>query len=133
MEEKKLYTELYTPLQSLNNLRYNYFQGLRNADETLEHLWFDLVENSIKEGESWERDYFELKDKYDQLDGAFDDIQDSSVLEHQAIAIIKEKYVDISAILSSSSFETYCFLIEGFGHINHLTQEEYCLLKEVLL
>ena len=118
MEEKKLYTELYTPLQSLNNLRYNYFQGLRNADETLEHLWFD---------------YFELKDKYDQLDGAFDDIQDSSVLEHQAIAIIKEKYVDISAILSSSSFETYCFLIEGFGHINHLTQEEYCLLKEVLL
>lgn len=126
MEEKKL----YTPIQSLNNLRYHYFEGLRSNDD-VEHLWFDTVENSIREGESWERDYFELKDKYDQLEGSFEDIEECSALEHQVIAIIREKRVDVDLLMISSNVDIYNLNVNKIEK-RKLTEQEFNLLKEVL-
>lgn len=49
----------------------------------------------------------------------------------KALEIIKEKllYIDFKLLLSSTDYETYCFMIGN----KKLTEEEYDLLKEVLL
>ena len=37
---------LYTPLQSLNNIRYNYFHDKGGSE--LEYFWFNRVETALK-------------------------------------------------------------------------------------
>ena len=42
---KKL-KSLYTPLQSLNNIRYNYFHNKGGSE--IEYFWFNRVEDALK-------------------------------------------------------------------------------------
>lgn len=48
-----------------------------------------------------------------------------------ALEVIKEKlfYIDFKLLLSSTDYETYCFMVGN----KKLTKQEYDLLKEVLL
>ena len=53
----------------------------------------------------------------------------------KVIEILKDKNVDIYKLLNSKSFVEYnkfCWYIDGFGG-DELTEEEYDLLKEVLV
>lgn len=45
MMNKEL-ARLYTPLQSLNNIRYSYFHN--NGGLEIEYIWFDKIEKSLK-------------------------------------------------------------------------------------
>lgn len=60
------------------------------------------------------------------------DLFDTIETALKALEIIKEKRVNVGALLMSSDCETYND-ISYSGEENKLTQEEYDLLKEVLL
>ena len=56
-------------------------------------------------------------------------------LDHKAIKIIKEKRVDVDFLFEEWEEENYEFALENYNsnHDIELTQEEFDLLKEVLL
>lgn len=109
---------LYTPLQSLNNIRDNYFL-LKGKDGTdLEYRWFNRIETALKRKEELEKMHTNALEKI---------AKDRKKLK--ALEIIKEKF----RILEPIGFDVKKDSI-AFGCIiqkKDLTQEEYDLLKEI--
>ena len=103
--------ELYTPKQALNNIRDNYFNGIRTPNYGLEHKWFNIVETELNESESWKRDYFELK---------------------KALEIIKELILEDLAFNDKEQQIEYSFGCSTLC-VKIRDKEQYNLLKEVLL
>ena len=109
MLDKNLET-LYNSKQALNNIRYNYFESRREENTDIEHFWFDKVKEELKDKEK--------KDK--------------------ALKIIVGKNVQIILLKNTKDFETYNRMLGATFNKRDikkmsLTQEEYDLLKEVLL
>lgn len=114
---------LYTPLQSLNNIRYNYFD--KKSGSELDYFWFNRVETTLKDYESL---VIKRNQEFQQLTFRYE----SDQRKLRALDIIKEKClkIDFKVLLASPDYESYCFTLNS---TKYLTQEEYDLLKEVLL
>ena len=87
----------------------------------------NLIEQALKEKE-------ELEKELEQVSNDYQDLGNKCYKWKQALEIIINKRVDVDLLLSSFSLKYYNEQIyeEKLGE-KQLTQEEYDLLKEVLL
>ena len=111
-------------------------QGLINRLNNLEERINDLLDN-LDNLEELEQENIEIEDvqQYFQDDDTFNLSVAIAVLEQadkldMVLDIIKEKQVDAFIFSHSGDLETYNDMVEDN---RKLTQEEYDLLKEVLL
>ena len=116
----------------MTNTFYNECEDLHNS--------FDILEKSLKRLE----EHDEIFKKYDIKDiwlepalyvikNHFPMNTETQLKKLKALDIIKEKEVNVSAFLELDDlkqYNDYCDMVCG---CKHLTQEEYDLLKEVLL
>ena len=137
---KKISKEL-TPLEVSKLLKDFVFElELGNVDKLFVHGSFDIIETALKQLEGLE----------EELGAALDFYECQTVKEWvvcmkkklEAFEIIKKKglhYLEVSLIRSNISYEDYCVELSreiGFQKLIDTklkTEEEYDLLKEVLL
>lgn len=114
MSGKSFFDDELSPLEALEEIR-NFFHPFEN-EET-----FEIIETTLKD--------YEKKTK---LAKEYDDVNNVAK-RLKALEIIKEKQVDVYAVIESKSLkemnDRFWFPKEEYK----LTQEEYDLLKEVLL
>lgn len=83
----------------------------------------DIIQTTLKRTD-------ELEERCYQYQCALEDIEERSALEHHAIAIIKEKRVNLEYLKCCETYEQYKTIC---SYWNEITPEEFDLLKEVLL
>lgn len=103
-------------LQALKELKKRYGKNFSMQDDERTHI----IAEELKE-------YEKIKDI--RITARFD--LDQVNKEHKALEIIKSKGIDVDALKYYKDLEHYNFSLRG--RFEHLTQEEYELLKEVLI
>ena len=103
-------------LELFQELRYEYLKTIK--DDKL-----DLIENAIEENEA-------LKSQVVGLENIYEKLADKCDRLYKVVAIIKKKGVNLHILKMCDSVEEYNKLC---NIALPLTQEEYDLLKEVLL
>jgi len=104
-----------SPLEVAKQLKDFVFElELGNADKHFVNGSFDIIEIALK--------------KYEVLQEVHKDFIDKNIKKLKALEIIKEKRVNVRFLISCKTLKEYNDVIS-----DHLTQEEYDLLKEVLL
>lgn len=124
---------LPTSLELIKDLKSFVFRF--NQKSNLDCLYIsgalDIIETALKRAEELEIENSEqFKEKWvqDNLAMTFE----LNVAKHKlkALEIIKEKRVNIEYIKCCDTYEQYCLIC---SYANEITQEEFDLLKEVLL
>lgn len=118
-----------TPLEALRNLTQIAYGSSDDIDDKIKN-YFELIKKSLK-------DYENLKLKHRSMQDAV--LEDFKKLK--ALEIIKKKEVNVSTFVAYKCYEDYLndwnILIKEVRRTmigeKKLTQEEYELLKEVLL
>lgn len=95
---------LYTPLQSLNNIRYHYFHNYCGSE--LEYFWFNRVESALKDYEHLYQ-LWNCKDSDTTIIQTTKTIHDENNEKLKALEIIKEKNVDVIIIRLAPSCKAY--------------------------
>ena len=99
------------------------FGQTANGDRVRKNL--PIIEKELKEGE---KDH-ELK----ETQGHYYDIQFKKSKKEKAFDIISKKGIIVNGLIKSKDLEEYNILCLNHGMTELLTQEEYDLLKEVLI
>lgn len=121
--------KLYTPKQALNNIRNNYFNSERSPDYGLEYEWFNIIETALKEQEE---DKKLLNEQAKSNRYLMEQIKQSQK-KIKALEIIKEKEVNTLLVMNVRDYNEYCRYMSGSFEYEPLTEQEYDLLREVLL
>ena len=112
-------------------------KGLEALKELKERLCFgyyvgeqvDTIEKELKA-------YYELESMHEELAKAYNKLCQEKIewlKQKKALEIIKEKNFDLFYLQDSKDLEMYNDACDHFRNLCYLTQEEYNLLKEVLL
>ena len=125
------------------------FGGTANGDRVRKSL--PIIEKELKEGEKDHElkveicEYFGLDDLFPYNDNSkimeklketqshYYDIQFKKSKKEKAFDIISKKGIIVNGLIKSKDLEEYNILCLNHGMTELLTQEEYDLLKEVLL
>ena len=111
------------------NIKYENGDETQHRFETIKDMFqkqFAIIETALKRIPELERENFELSEQV----GMYATYKCEDEKKLKALEIIKEKEVDVFIFLHSGYLETYNDMVEDN---RKLTQEEYDLLKEVLL
>ena len=111
------------------NIKYENGNETQYRFETIKDMFlkqFAIIETALKRIPELERENFELSEQV----GMYATYKCEDEKKLKALEIIKEKEVDVFIFLHSGYLETYNDIVEDN---RKLTQEEYDLLKEVLL
>ena len=111
---------LYTPLQSLNNIRDKYFHDKEGSE--LEHFWFNKIETALKDYQHLCQ-IWNCKDSDTMIIQTTKTIHDENNKKLKALESIKKK---TNLTTTNDGKKALVFVILE-------TEEEYDLLKEVLL
>lgn len=120
-----------TPLEILESIKRRYVQAISKTKfpkfTEYEQEQFDIIENELKDYFVYKQDYKRVMKEKNSLLKKYV----KSQKELKALEIIKEKEVDVHRL--KIYFSVYEYNRKYEEHEYHLTQEEYDLLKEVLL
>jgi len=129
-------------LTSLEWLNY-YKNKLQSSSQTFRPNGFDIIETALKNYNQLQVDYDELNDIHNKLVKHKNKERDDVVKKLKALEIIKEKGVNVYNLTCicfkyNETYEQYVIDFnygDSFYHLGKelLTQEEFDLLKEVLL
>lgn len=117
LELLKTYEDKYTFASQFNGDRLPDYQ-------TREML--EPIEKELQEGE-------EYRLKYSQTHIALCKLREEKTKKEQALEIIKKKGIFVNGLIKSKDLEEYNILCLNHGMTELPTQEEYDLLKEVLI
>lgn len=117
--------------RQVGNMPYtSYDNGLGNRTTFLikDSAIFPLIENALKDYEKIKIEYRELRTYHYDLLKENERLHNQKIKKLKALEIIKKKKVNVRFLISCKTLKEYNDVIS-----DHLTQDEYDLLKEVLL